>query len=239
MFVKRRCKRLEGDVGSVWLAVPLVVGFAGAAIFMLGIGHLFGGRPLRGTGHFLAGGPLAIGGIALALLGLNTQTYSRLTHEGAVADVTVQLIDRATSRYAVSIHRLDGSDRTQTCVLQGDDWVLSGRVQKWKAWANVLGLDATYSLDQISNMYATAARGNGRPITACDLDGPPPAVNRYVPDNWLGWLASHAYTVDRRFGSANYMPMADGAVYKILITQSGFNAEPENDTARAANQAVP
>jgi hypothetical protein len=217
----------------------LVVGAAGVLIFLMGIGHLFGGRPLRGTGHFLAGGPLAVGGLALGLLGLNTQTYSRLTHEGPVAEVSVRLIDRASDRFAVTIHRLDGSNRTQTCMLQGDDWVLSGRVQKWKAWANVLGLDATYSLDQISNMYSSAARANGKPITACDIDGPAPVIDQYLPDGWTRWLESRAYTVDRRFGSANYMPMADGAVYKVVITQSGFNAEPDNDAAGAANNAVP
>ena len=35
------------------------------------------------------------------------------------------------------------------------------------------------------------------------------------------------------------MPLADGAVYRIVITQSGFNAEPENDKAKAANDARP
>ena len=29
----------------------------------------------------------------------------------------------------------------------GDEWLIGGRVQKWKPWANVLGLDATYTLD--------------------------------------------------------------------------------------------
>jgi len=225
-------------LGGIWLVVPLIVGAAGVLIFFLGLGHLFQGRPARATGHVVAGAPLAVVGFALALLGINTQTYSRLTHEGPVADVSVKVVDPATSRYAVTVHRLDGSNRAQTCQLQGDDWVLSGRVQKWKSWANVLGLDATYSLDQVSNMYSSAARGSGKIITACDLDGPPPQVDQYVPPQWVNWLTQQAYTVDRRFGDANYMPMADGAVYRVVITQSGFNAEPVNDAAKAANDAA-
>jgi len=35
------------------------------------------------------------------------------------------------------------------------------------------------------------------------------------------------------------MPLADGAVYRVVITQSGLNAEPENDAAKAANNARP
>lgn len=236
-IAKSRPKR-EGVVGGILLIAPLAVGVVGVLIFLLGVGHLFAGRPLRGTGHFVAGGPLAVGGLALGLLGLNTQTYVRLTHEGPVAEISVKLLDRATDRFAVTVHRLDGPGTTQTCELQGDDWVLSGRVQKWKPWANMLGLNATYTLNQISNMYSTAERGNGKLIMACDIQGPPPPVNQYIPDDWVGWLASHAYTIDRKFGSANYMPMADGAAYRVVITQSGFNAQPDNDAARAANNAA-
>ncbi|HWU26733.1 MAG TPA: hypothetical protein VN154_10060 [Rhizomicrobium sp.] len=222
-------------MGQIGLVAPLIVGIAGVVIFVLGLGHLFGGRPVRGSAHFVGGAPLAIGGFALALLGLNTQTYARLTHEGPVAEVTVKLINPQQSLFAVTVRRLDGVNGTLICELQGDDWVLSGRVQKWKAWANVLGLDATYTLNQLSNMYASAERANGKMITACDIQGPPPDVNKYVPSGWLAWLQEQAYTVDRRFGDANYMPMVDGAVYTVVITQSGFNTVPDNDIARHAN----
>jgi hypothetical protein len=219
----------------MWLAAPLAVGVFGVLLLLMGVGHLINGRVGRATGHVLGGAPLAILGLAGGLLGLNTQTYSRLSHEGPVAEVSVKSLDPASQKYTVTVQRLDGSQPAQSCVLQGDQWVVSGRVQKWKPWANVLGLDATYSLDQLSNMYFTAARANGKPITACDLGGAAPAVDQYVPPGWLAWLADQSYAVDRRFGSANFMPLADGAQYKVVITQSGFNAEPDNDAARAAN----
>ncbi len=220
----------------IWLWLPLGAAALGVLLFLLGVGHLLSGRPLRASGHFLGGAPLAVIGCAAALLGVNAQTYARLTHEGPVALVSVRTLDPKALLYVVTLKRLDETGRVQTCVLQGDEWVLSGRVQKWKPWANILGLDATYTLDQLSNMYFTAARGNGRMITSCDIAGPPPAVNQYVPPQWLAWLQSQAYTVDRRFGSANYMPLANGAVYRVVITQSGFNAEPVNDAARHANE---
>jgi hypothetical protein len=225
-------------MGSVWLLAPMIAGVAGVFLFLAGVGHLFRGRPVTGSGHFLAGAPLAVGGFALGLLGLNTQTYARLTYEGPVAEITVRAVDRSQDLYEVTLHRLDGSNRIQTCQLQGDDWILSGRVQKWKPWANVLGLDATYTLNQISNMYSSAARGNGRPITSCDIEGPPPAIDQYLPPAWVAWLTRQAYTQDRRFGDANYMPLADGAAYKVVITQSGFNSQPDNDAARSANGAA-
>jgi hypothetical protein len=48
---------------------------------------------------------------------------------------------------------------------------------------------------------------------------------------------AHAQAEDRRFGSASYMPLAHGALYEVIMTQSGLNAQPANDAARAANAA--
>jgi hypothetical protein len=39
-----------------------------------------------------------------------------------------------------------------------------------------------------------------------------PRIYQYIPGRWLAWLAAWACTVDRRFGSANCMPPANGAV---------------------------
>ena len=223
--------------GVQWIFVPALIGVLGLGLFVSAFAHYARGRVGRGTAHIIAGAPLAVAGLAVALLGLNTQTFARLTHEGPVADVWTVAVDPARHLYRVRVTRLDSPKLSQDCVLQGDEWDIGARVQKWKPWANVLGLDATYVVDQISNRYFTAARGNGKPITACDLKGPPPPVNRWLPKGWLGWLAHHAYTEDRRFGSAVFMPLADGAAYRVLITQSGLNAEPVNAIARRANGA--
>lgn len=223
----------------IWWISPLLVAGFGLILTLAGFGHLVRGRPVKSGTRLVAGVPMTVIGLAVSLLGLNTQTYSRLTFETPVAEVTVRALDPAQSLYAVTVRRLDGTGRSQTCNLQGDEWVLSGRVQKWKPWANVLGLNATYTLDQISNMYFSASRGSGKPITSCDIDGPRPVIAQYAPEWLMNWLIDHAYAEDRRFGSANYMPLADKADYRIVITQSGFNAEPVNDVARAANDARP
>ena len=224
-------------MGLFWWIAPVAVAVFGGLFVVSGTTHLFRGHVGQGGRHFVGGVAIGAIGLVFSLVGLNMQLFSRLTHEGPVAEVSVKAVDPAQDKYLVSIARLDGKIPVQTCRLQGDEWLIGGRVQKWKPWANVLGLDATYTLDQVSNKYQTAERGNGKPITSCDLKGTP-VVNQYVPDDWLPWILAHFYTEDRRFGSANYMPLADGATYRIVITQSGFNAEPENDAAKAANSAA-
>jgi hypothetical protein len=220
----------------VWWVAPLVI-VVGVVLMLAGVGHLAAGRPGKSGTRLVVGVPVTLLGLAAGLLGFNTQTYSRLTYESPVAEVSVQALDPSENVYAVTVQRLDSTNIRETCNLQGDEWVLSGRVQKWKPWANVIGLNATYTLDQISNKYFTAVRSNGKTITACDINGPKPIIAQYVPDWVMKWLVDQAYAEDRRFGSANYMPLADKAKYKIVITQAGFNAMPDNDIAKAANDA--
>ncbi|HEY4112721.1 MAG TPA: hypothetical protein VGM17_01560 [Rhizomicrobium sp.] len=225
--------------GLLWIVVPGLVALVGAVLFLRGLGHIGWGKAGRGAAHIAVGAPLTVLGLAASLLGFNSLTFERLTHEAPVADVHVKATDPARNLYNVSIIRLDGPKLTQVCRIQGDEWDISARVQKWKPWANMMGLDTTYTLDQVTNRYFTAERGNGKLITACDLRGPPPDVDRWVPKSWVFWLIGHAYTEDRKFGSASFMPLADGATYRVVITQSGLNAFPTNETAAKANDARP
>lgn len=227
------------SLGWYWIVVPLVAAALGVIVLLRGFGHVANGRAGKGLSHLAVGSPLALLGLGVALVALNTQSFARLSHENDVANISVKALDASKNQYRVTIQRLDGPNQTLACDLQGDEWTLDARVQKWKPWANVLGLDTTYTLDQINNKYYDAARGNGRPITACDLRGPAPAVDQYVPQSWLIWLVGQSYTEQRRFGSAAYMPLADGATYHVVMTQSGLNAEPSNDIAKGANAGRP
>ncbi len=224
-------------MGSLFIIVPLAVAGVGFLLFLAGFVHLAKGRVARGGLGLGGGGIATIVGLAAGLIGLNLQSYSRLTYEAPVAEVSVQSTNPAMKAYTVTVRRLDGSGRVESCLIQGDAWLLSGRVQKWKPWAIELGMNTTYSLDQISNYYFSAAEANGRPINACDINGETPKANHLLPESWVKWLMAHALVQDRFFGSASYMPLADGAVYKVIITQTAFNAEPSNDAARRANDA--
>jgi hypothetical protein len=220
-----------------WLfVVPLAVAALGLLLFIGGIVHAFRLRPGRATVNLGSGGLLAIAGVAAGLIGLNLQVYNQLTYEVPLASISVRAVDPAQKLYAVTVTRLDQTHYVQTCNLQGDAWEIGGRFQKWKPWANVIGLNATYTLDQLSNRYFSAAEANGKPITACDLAAPQPEIVQMLPDFVGRWVLRHMQVEDRLFGSANFMPMADGAEYKVIATQFGFNAEPANPIAQSANR---
>ncbi len=217
-----------------WVIAPLVVALLAGLLILRGLFHLgrarFGAAGLQG----ISGLVLGLGALCLGLVVLNTQTYARLSAERPVAEVTVAALHPAMQMYRVTVRRLDGTGITTECRIQGDEWLMSAAVQKWRPWANILGLDSTYRLDQLANKYFSAARGNGRAITACDLTGPPPAGRAFMPRGFSAWLMNSAQAEQRRFGSAIYMPLTDGAIYRVIMTQSGLNADAVNPIAHAA-----
>ena len=214
-----------------WVIAPVAAAVLAALLLLRALFHVARGRFAHGGAHAAGGTLLLLAAFCAALVVLNTQSFARLTGERAVADVTVAAIDPGAGLYRVIVQRLDGSRITRQCIIRGDEWLLSARVQKWKPWATVLGLDSTYALDQVANKYFTAGRGNGRKITACDLSAPPATG---IAPGLRDWLLAQAYVEQRRFGSAVYMPLADGAIYRVTMTQSGLNAEAVNPIAQQA-----
>ncbi|GAA0541935.1 hypothetical protein FHS83_000204 [Rhizomicrobium palustre] len=225
-------------MGTLWVVAPLVVAGLGFIGFLFGAGHLVRGRFMRAGAGLGGGGLITIAGLAVGLIGLNLQSYQRLTYEVPLAQVSVHVVNPALKIYTVAVTRLDGTNRVQNCTLQGDSWEVGGRFQKWKPWANEIGLDATYTLDQITNRYNSAAEGNGKRITACDLQSQPSEVSKVLPRVVSNWILAHMMVKQREFGSASYMPLVDGAKYTVIATQFGFNAEPANAIANRANERV-
>jgi len=55
-------------------------------------------------------------------------------------------------------------------------------------------------------------------------------------DAWALLRTWHEYVpwADALYGSATYVPMADGAAYEVTVSQTGLVARPLNDAARLA-----
>lgn len=216
----------------VWTNSPIVLGLLAVFFILAGARQMQRKRPALGAATMAGGVALGCLGLALAAMAVNLLGYARFTYERPVAELRVLSLNVPDKRYTVTV--APEAAPATSCVLQGDEWMLGARVQTWRPWANVLGFDATYTLDQLANKYADAAEAKGKSITACDLAGPDPALRRYVPARLTAWAQRALQLEDRRFGSAVFMPLADGAVYRIRMTQTGLAAEPANDIARAA-----
>jgi hypothetical protein len=208
-------------------ALALILGAFGLVLLALGCQRLIRGRFLAAGGTMLLAVGLLAAGALLFLVSLNLHTYARLTHERPVAELVFELA--APQRYRVTLTGVP-SGHMQTFVLAGDEWQLDARVLKWQGWANMLGLDAQYRLERISGRYRDIEQERHDKRTVYPLSENPGIDLWTLRQQYPGWLKF----VDAVYGSATYMPMADGARYEVSMTQTGLIARPQNDAARAA-----
>jgi len=162
-----------------------------------------------------------------ALLGFDLLSYERLTREQPALEA--QFVRVGEQQFDAVLTYPSGA--TQRYALRGDDWQLDARVLKWHGAANVLGFDTAYRLERIGGRYADIDRERDGIRTVYALN-PPQRV-----DVWTLVQRYHHYLpwVDTLYGSAAFMPMADGARYEVKVSQSGLVARPLN---LAAQQAV-
>ena len=170
---------------------------------------------------------LLSGGIIFFLLGINLQTYQRLTFEQTIAEAAFQKI--GPQYYRVILYQLVAA-QSQTFELRGDEWQIDARVLKWKPPATLIGMDARYRLERLGGRYRDIQQEREFPRTVYEL----PARSGLDLWNMLGKLKKYVDWVDTYYGSASYMPMEDGARYEIILTQSGLIARPSNAAARDA-----
>ena len=219
---------------TIWI-VPGVLGVLGLLLFVRGIGAI-GRKPMSGAFGALSGGTFMALGAATGLLGLNFLTYNRLSHEQQVAEVHFK--QTGPTAYVADVKLPDGKSQICTladgtsgdCNILGDEWQIDARVLKWKPWANVAGLDANYRLERMAGRYTDINAERSAPRSVYQL-AKNPGLDLWAIARKYG---GQAPVVDAQYGSATYIPMADGAVYYVTMSQTGLLARPANDEARKA-----
>lgn len=205
-------------------AIAIVVAAFGALLLILACQRLMRARFLAAGGSALMGLLLLAGAGLFFIVSLNLHTYARLTYERPVAEIVFE--SRAPQRYRATLTEMPGGEM-QIFMLAGDEWQLDARVLKWKGWANLLGLDAQYRLERVSGRYRDLEQERNDDRTVYGLSENPGVDLWRLSTEHPRWLPF----VDAVYGSATYMPMADGARYQVSITQSGLIARPLNPAA--------
>jgi hypothetical protein len=195
-------------------------------IFFAGLRSLLSRRVIAGCLQGLSGlSLLALSGLIVAI-SINLNTYDRLTYEAFVVDVKFR--ERAPQHFWTYITL--PHTRAMVLDLRGDEWQLDARILKWQGIAFLLGLDTGYRLDRLSGRYRDIAQERTAPRTVYSLGEDPgldvwAIVQKY--ERWLPWI-------DTVYGSGTYVPMVDGAQYRVTISATGLLTRPRNDIARQA-----
>ena len=190
----------------------LIVLFALAAIlfFVAAVRRLRRRRLLGGALHGATALVLILLSVCAALIGANLRTYQRLSFEQPAGELQ---LTRTGEREFDAVLTYPSGERAKFAV-RGDEWQVDARVLKWHAFATMMGFDTAYRLERISGRYTRIEDERAQARTVYSLNPPQridpwDLVHRY--HSWVPWM-------DAVYGSATFLPMADGALYEIKVS---------------------
>lgn len=175
----------------------------------------------------MAGLALVICSLVLALVAFDLFSYKQLVAEQSIGTISFQQL--GPQRFYATLVDTDGEE--QRYELAGDQWQLDARFIKWPAALSAIGVKPGYRLDRISGRYYSLEMERRGERTVYALND-----KRVGIDVWSFFKDSNSRfkLIDAVYGSATFMPMADSALYEILLSHSGLLARPLNEPARAA-----
>lgn len=214
------------DPGLMIVGIALAAVFLSLPFFVASLRRLRQVKLIRGTLYLLFGGVVVLIGVAAGLVATNLVTYARLTHEQEAARVTTRQLGER--QFAVSVQTPGGPPRDFQ--VRGDEWQIDARVLKWRALGTLLGFDSVYRLERLSGRYGDVQSERSAPRTVYELAADPGVDFWSVARRYPRYLPF----ADALYGSAAYVPMAEGAEYVVSVSASGLVVRPVNDAARQA-----
>ena len=183
-------------------------------------------RPIRATRSLAGGVVTGAMGSASVLLAFSYYGYGRLIDEQLVSQI--QFSHSGAGEYSARVMIEGETDRLFT--LRGDEWQMDARVVNWKPPATLLGLDPIYQLERLSGRYSDIEDEKTEERTVHALS------EELTLDIWRVARQFPALMpgVDAYYGTATYLPMADGARYEVTLSRTALIARPINEQARQA-----
>ncbi len=207
-------------------ALIAAAGLVGVWLLLAAVRRLRARRVLSAVTGGLSGAALLLGAALAAVIGIGLQGYRRLTAEQPAAQLRFTAL--GPRDFDALLTYPDGHH--DPFELRGDEWQVDARVITWRPLATLLGFDTAYRLERISGRYTRVEDERTLPRTVYALHG------AGAVDLWelLRRYRDRLPWIDARYGSAAYLPMADGASYAISVSPSGLVARPLNQAAREA-----
>lgn len=208
-------------------AIAFVLVLCGVLLVVSGVNGLRRRKPLRaGT----RGGPGALMlalGVLLGSIAANLHTYARFNAEQPVA--TVALNKLGEQRFVAQV-TLPATDRSARFELRGDQWQIDARVLRWRGLATLLGLDSRFRLERLSGRFSDTGQASRTLPSVHDLSAEHGIDFWGMAQRYGRWLP----LVDATYGSAAYVPMADGSRWRVSIGRDGLIIRPDNSAAQQA-----
>lgn len=208
-------------------AASLISTLVGLLVLIVGVRLLLKGTWFWGWIRGMGGVFLIALAIGLSFIALDLYSYQQLLIDKPVATVSFAQVDK--QKFIATVTKTD-SGETSEYYLSGDQWQIDARVIRWKGAMRSFGGKPGYRLDRISGRYLTLEDERTRERTVYAL-----REQEYGIDLWA-WARDQDQMpwMDAAYGSATFLPMADGALYEVALSHSGLLAKPLNAAAEKA-----
>ncbi|QGZ31553.1 hypothetical protein [Stutzerimonas stutzeri] len=177
---------------------------------------------LRGTVGMLV---LALGGL-IGLIAWDATTYRPLVQSTPLASLSFKADGQ--QRYQVTVE--EGHD-IRFVTLEGDLWQLDMRALEWKGLAALIGLKPGYRLEKLSGRYLAVEQQEQARRPYVELGRSRAGVDFWA---WLQRCQCTSLMIEAQPRRVSYLPIADGAEYKVAMTPAGLMAKPANEAAEQA-----
>ena len=193
------------------------------------------GISIISRGHWFLGWMRGVSGlffIALSifcgLAALDLRKYRQVLKDEPIATISFTLLEPDTFRATLVMQDFQ---TTYDYELKGDQWQVDAKLLRWKGRIEEIGGKPGYRLDRISGRYLSLEDERTEGRTEFEV-----IPSTFGVDLWQ-WAYDFRELVpflEASYGSATYMPMADGATYELALSFSGLVARPLNTTAEEA-----
>ncbi|SMF38858.1 hypothetical protein SAMN02745866_02481 [Alteromonadaceae bacterium Bs31] len=166
--------------------------------------------------------------ILLVLTGLDLLSYKQLLENKPLG--TISFAHEGEQSFVATLTLIDDGSE-ENYAISGDQWQIDARIISWTGMFRIAGAKPGYRLDRLSGRYYSLEDEHRKKRTVHQLSD-----SEYWVDMWsfLHGSGSFMPLVDAVYGSATYLPMEDGAFYRISLSANGLLAEPMNDVAEQA-----
>lgn len=210
-------------------AASVATGIFGLLVLLLGLRMLAKGTWFWGWLRGMAGVVLVVLALGAALVALDLYSYRQVLLDKPVATISFQMVE--PQAYIATVALTDAGD-TREFYLRGDQWQMDARIIRWKTWIGRAGAKPGYKLERLSGRYLSIQDERSRERTVHSLRD----EQEFGLDLWTWAYKNQDKTpvIDAVYGSATFVPMADGALYEVALSHTGLVAKPLNDAAKKA-----
>lgn len=165
--------------------------------------------------------------LAVGLVAYDVFRYKQIMLEQVIATIDFKKIGEQHFEAVL----VDSRGTEQRYTLYGDQWQLDARVVKLKGYLATFGLRPGYRLERIGGRYYDLHQEHTAKRSVYALNESLYGVDVW---RWINRYPSWVPIVDAVYGSATYLPMADGALYEVSLSHTGLLARPLNASAEEA-----